>query len=152
MVEVAVFIYKKYLHYCELCRIWETLFLVILNPARKPEHVVTLWRTSHPIPSPEAVDALKRLGFIQRHGGVWYCVKLVSPVLGFHEYGFKAGVMAAQHLLGKRVEIIGNVKIREAGGTISDFIGTEKGYDLKVTIRVLSPNSIGRLPNMQILA
>ncbi|KAL2611936.1 hypothetical protein R1flu_023628 [Riccia fluitans] len=141
-------------------------FLVTLNPAKKPEHVVSLWRTSHPIPSPEAADASKRLGSIQGHRGVWYCGAYQG--YGFHEDGFKAGLMAAQQLLGKRVELLGYVKqmvpswteysaqravlavlnkfirtgqlqILEAGGTIFDFIGSEKGCGLKVTIRVQSP-------------
>ncbi|KAL3683325.1 hypothetical protein R1sor_001347 [Riccia sorocarpa] len=141
-------------------------FLLTLNPVKKPEHVLSLWRTSHPIPSPEAADASKRLGSIQGHRGVWYYGAYQG--YGFHEDGFKAGVMAAHLLLGKRVEILANVKqmvpswteygaqqavvavlnkfirtghlqILEAGGTIFDFIGTKEGCGLKVTIRVQSP-------------
>ncbi|KAL3690410.1 hypothetical protein R1sor_016719 [Riccia sorocarpa] len=141
-------------------------YLVTLNPARKPEHVVSLWRTGHPVPSPEAADASKRLGSIQGHRGVWYCGDYQS--YGSLEDGFKAGLMAAQDILGKRVEVLANVKqmvpswieygarqvvlgvlnkfIRtghlqflEAGGTIFDFIGTEKKCGLKVTVSVQSP-------------
>ncbi|BBN16268.1 hypothetical protein Mp_7g04870 [Marchantia polymorpha subsp. ruderalis] len=141
-------------------------FLVTLNPAKKPERVVSLWRTSHPIPSPEAADASKRLGSIQGHRGVWYCGAYQG--YGFHEDGFKAGLVAAKQLLGQKAEVLRNVKqmvpswteysaqqavvavlhkfirtgqlqILEAGGSILDFIGSEKGCSLKVSIRVNSP-------------
>ncbi|KAL3690419.1 hypothetical protein R1sor_016728 [Riccia sorocarpa] len=136
-------------------------YLVTVNPARKPEHVVSLWRTSHPIPSPEAADASKRLGSIQGDRGVWYCGDY--PGYGFDEDGFKAGLTAAQDILGKKVEVLANVKqmvpswteygarqvvvgvlnkfIRfwKLGGKIFDFIGTEKECGLKVTIHVQSP-------------
>ncbi|PTQ26440.1 hypothetical protein MARPO_1664s0001 [Marchantia polymorpha] len=141
-------------------------FLVTLNPAKKPERVVSLWRTSHPIPSPEAADASKRLGSIQGHRGVWYCGAYQG--YGFHEDGFKAGLVAAKQLLGQKAKVLRNVKqmvpswteysaqqavvavlhkfirtgqlqILEAGGLIHDFMGSKKDCSLKVSIRVNSP-------------
>ncbi|KNA06672.1 hypothetical protein SOVF_178870 [Spinacia oleracea] len=141
-------------------------FLVTLNPPHQPENMLLKWRTGHPVPSVAATKASLDLGNIQGKRGIWFCGAYQG--YGFHEDGLKAGMVAAQGVLGKSFNILSNPKqmvpslteaaaclfvtrflrgfitagcltLLEEGGTILTFEGSSKSCPLKVAIRVHSP-------------
>eukprot|EP00897_Mesotaenium_endlicherianum_P008430 jgi/Mesen1/7615/ME000397S06675 len=75
--------------------------LVTLNPEVTPAHVVRQWTTSHPVPSPAAAAAARRMHSIQGQRKLWFCGAYEGKRYGFHEDGFKAGAGAARALLGE---------------------------------------------------
>lgn len=48
-------------------------FLVTLNPPHAPQNNITIWSTSHPIPTPAAAQASKEFDVIQGKRGIWFC-------------------------------------------------------------------------------
>ncbi|XP_024381729.1 uncharacterized protein [Physcomitrium patens] len=141
-------------------------YLVTLNPTEEPRHIVNVWRTSHPIPSPGAAKAAKAFGSIQGKRGIWFCGAYQG--YGFHEDGLKSGLEAAFDLLGTQFKPLplvkqmvptylesatrlvvtsflrkfirtGHVQLFEAGGTVFNFFGEEKGCTLKTSLRVSDP-------------
>ncbi|XP_021721859.1 uncharacterized protein LOC110689385 isoform X2 [Chenopodium quinoa] len=141
-------------------------FLVTLNPPHQPENMLLKWTTGHPVPSVAATKASLDLGNIQGTRGIWFCGAYQG--YGFHEDGLKAGMVAAQGVLGKSFNILTNPKqmvpsltetaarllvtrflngfisagcliLLEEGGTILKFEGSSKRCPLKVAIRVHSP-------------
>ncbi|KAL2921264.1 Tuberculostearic acid methyltransferase UfaA1 [Bienertia sinuspersici] len=141
-------------------------FLVTLNPPHQPENLLLKWRTGHPIPSVAATKASLDIGKIQGKRGIWFCGAYQG--YGFHEDGLKAGMTAAQGLLGRSFNILTNPKqmvpsltevaarlfvtrflrqfisagcltLLEEGGTILAFEGSRKSCPLKVAIRIHSP-------------
>eukprot|EP01018_Ginkgo_biloba_P030452 Gb_22961 [translate_table: standard] len=98
-------------------------FLVTLNPPCPPQHTITVWSTSHPIPSPAAAQASKEVDDIQGKRGIWFCgayqgrVQFImssegkfGPSYGFHEDGLKAGAGAAYGMLGERYNTLEDTK------------------------------------------
>ncbi|XP_021752422.1 uncharacterized protein LOC110717930 [Chenopodium quinoa] len=141
-------------------------FLVTLNPPHQPENMLLKWTTGHPVPSVAATKTSLDLGNIQGTRGIWFCGAYQG--YGFHEDGLKAGMVAAQGVLGKSLSILTNQKqmvpsltetaarlfvtrflkgfisagcliLLEEGGTILKFEGSSKRCPLKVAIRVHSP-------------
>ncbi|KAG0625505.1 hypothetical protein M758_2G060600 [Ceratodon purpureus] len=141
-------------------------YLVTLNPPEEPRDIVNVWRNSHPIPSPGAAKATKEFGIIQGKRGVWFCGAYLG--YGFHEDGLKAGLEAAFDLLGTHFNALplvkqmvptylesaarlvvtsffrkfirtGYVQLFEAGGTVFNFFGDEKGSTLRTGLRILNP-------------
>ncbi|KAI3451310.1 hypothetical protein Pfo_007975 [Paulownia fortunei] len=141
-------------------------FLLTINPPRTPEHTVLKWSTSHPIPSVAASKASAELSVIQGKRRIWFCGAYQG--YGFHEDGVKAGIVAANSLLGKGFTIQKNPKnmvpswpeagarhlvtrflqrfiaagcliLLEEGGTIFTFEGTRKKSILKVSLRIHTP-------------
>ncbi|KAK5840824.1 hypothetical protein PVK06_009729 [Gossypium arboreum] len=83
-------------------------FLVTLNPDYTPQHTLLKWRTGHPVPSVAATKASLQLDRIQGKRGIWFCGAYLG--YGFHEDGLKAGMIAANGLLGKSCNILSNPK------------------------------------------
>ncbi|KAA3485365.1 cyclopropane-fatty-acyl-phospholipid synthase family protein [Gossypium australe] len=83
-------------------------FLVTLNPDYTPQHTLLKWRTGHPVPSVAATKASLELDRIQGKRGIWFCGAYLG--YGFHEDGLKAGMIAANGLLGKSCNILSNPK------------------------------------------
>eukprot|EP00850_Spirogloea_muscicola_P013250 SM000089S23806 [mRNA] locus=s89:24895:31296:- [translate_table: standard] len=75
--------------------------LVTLNPPFPParDKIISQLRAEHPIPSPEAVNAAHRLPTIQGRNAIWFCGAYQG--YGFHEDGFRAGLEAANGVLGR---------------------------------------------------
>ncbi|EFJ06897.1 hypothetical protein SELMODRAFT_166747 [Selaginella moellendorffii] len=140
-------------------------YLVTLNPPRPPKNLISKWRTGHPVPSPGAATALKELDTIQGARKIWFAGAYQG--YGFHEDGLKAGMAAANSLLGAKYQALSNVKqlnftwcqsqarrevtkflqkyivfgklqFIEAGGTILDFVG--KDCDLTSKLRIHHPD------------
>ncbi|XP_022760327.1 uncharacterized protein LOC111306741 [Durio zibethinus] len=141
-------------------------FLVTLNPDYKPQHTLLKWRTGHPVPSVAATKASLELDQIQGKRGIWFCGAYQG--YGFHEDGLKAGLVAANGVLGKSCSILSNPKhmvpslvetgarlfvtrflshfistgcviLLEEGGTMFTFEGTSKKCSLKTVIKVHNP-------------
>ncbi|XVF66432.1 hypothetical protein PTKIN_Ptkin10aG0035200 [Pterospermum kingtungense] len=141
-------------------------FLVTLNPDQMPKHTLLKWRTGHPVPSVAAAKASLELDQIQGKRGIWFCGAYQG--YGFHEDGLKAGMVAANGVLGKSCSLLRNPKqmvpslaetgarlfvtrflahfistgcviILEEGGTMFTFEGTSKKCSLKTFIRVHNP-------------
>ncbi|KAK6161285.1 hypothetical protein DH2020_004666 [Rehmannia glutinosa] len=131
-------------------------FLLTLNPPRTPENTLYKWSTSHPIPSVAASKATSELKLIQGKRRLWFCGAYQG--YGFPEDVVKAGILAANGLLRKSYTVWNNPKhmgmapswletgarllvtsLVEEGGTIFRFEGTRKESNLKVTLRVHSP-------------
>ncbi|XP_010670961.2 uncharacterized protein LOC130589343 isoform X1 [Beta vulgaris subsp. vulgaris] len=142
-------------------------YLVTLNPPHQPENVLLKWRTGHPVPSVAATKASVDLDNVQGTRGIWFCGAYQG--YGFHEDGLKAGMIAAQGLLGKSFNNIltnpkqmvaslteaaacifvtrflsnfisaGCLTLLEEGGTILTFEGSSKSCPLKVALRIHSP-------------
>ena len=72
---------------------------VTLNPAKPPaaEHIVSAWRTSHPVPSMASRKAAANADTVQGERGVWFAGAYLG--YGFHEDGTQAGFNAADMLL-----------------------------------------------------
>lgn len=81
---------------------------VTLNPSHEPRDVVQKWKTGHPIPSPAAAMAASQLATIQGKRNLWFCGAYQG--YGFHEDGFKAGMVAAKNLLGEAFVPLSNHK------------------------------------------
>lgn len=141
-------------------------FLVTLNPPHQPHNMLLKWTTGHPVPSVAATKASLDLDNIQGTRGIWFCGAYQG--YGFHEDGLKAGMLAAQGLLGKSFSILTNPKqmvpslieaaaglfvtrflrqfisagcltLLEEGGNILTFEGSSKRCPLKVALRIHSP-------------
>ncbi|CAO2832203.1 unnamed protein product [Amaranthus hypochondriacus] len=141
-------------------------FLVTLNPPHEPENVLLKWTTGHPVPSVSATKASLDLANIQGKRGIWFCGAYQG--YGFHEDGLKAGIIAAQGLLGRNLNVLTNPKqmvptwgetaarifvtrflksfisagsliLLEEGGTVLAFEGSSKICPMKVVLRVHSP-------------
>ncbi|TYH55865.1 hypothetical protein ES332_D09G266400v1 [Gossypium tomentosum] len=142
-------------------------FLVTLNPDYTPRHTLFKWRTGHPVPSIAATKASLELDQIQGKRGIWFCGAYQG--YGFHEDGLKAGMSAANGVLGKSYSVLSNPKqmvpslmetgarsfvtrflshfistgcviLLEEGGTMFTFEGTSKKCNLKTVIRVHYPH------------
>ncbi|GMJ01998.1 hypothetical protein like AT3G23510 [Hibiscus trionum] len=142
-------------------------FLVTLNPDYTPRHTLLKWRTGHLVPSVAATKASLELERIEGKRGIWFCGEYQG--YGFHEDGFKARMIAANGLLGKKSDIpsnrrhmvpslmetgarlfvtrflshfisAGSVILLEEGGTMFTFEGTSKKCSLKTVIKVHSPH------------
>ncbi|GMH08595.1 hypothetical protein Nepgr_010435 [Nepenthes gracilis] len=141
-------------------------FLVTLNPPHTPENTFLKWSTGHPIPSVAASRASFELGSIQGKRGIWFCGAYQG--YGFHEDGLKAGVLAAQGMLGGRSTLLDNPKhmvpswteiaarllvarflrcfisagcliFLEDGGSAFTFEGMSRKCTLRVALRVHNP-------------
>ncbi|GKU85705.1 hypothetical protein SLEP1_g333 [Rubroshorea leprosula] len=141
-------------------------FLVTLNPDQTPKHTILKWTTGHPVPSVAATKASLELDLIQGKRGIWFCGAYQG--YGFHEDGLKAGMVAANSLLGKSCSIRNNPKhmvpslietgarlsvskflrnylstgcviLLEEGGTIFTFEGNNAKCSRKTVLRVHSP-------------
>ncbi|XVE81902.1 hypothetical protein DITRI_Ditri15bG0103400 [Diplodiscus trichospermus] len=142
-------------------------FLVTLNPCYMPKHTLIKWRTGHPVPSVAAMRASLELDQIQGKRGIWFCGAYQG--YGFHEDGLKAGMVAANGVLGKVCSVLSNPKhmvpslleigarlfvtrflshfistgsviLLEEGGTMYTFEGTSKKCSLKTVIKVHNPH------------
>ncbi|CAM6100434.1 unnamed protein product [Calypogeia fissa] len=143
-------------------------FLITLNPPTVPQHVEKRWRRSQPVPTPQASAAAKLLGSIQGRHGVWYCGSYQGFGSSLSGDALKYGLEIANALLGKTFEAprlvnrrglswseyaakrsvlsvfkhivrTGNLRVVEVGGSILDFIGTEKGRNLKCVLQINNP-------------
>ncbi|KAJ0963682.1 hypothetical protein J5N97_028804 [Dioscorea zingiberensis] len=141
-------------------------FLVTLNPQFIPKHKILEWSTSHPIPSVAASKASLELDKIQGKRGIWFCGAYQG--YGFHEDGLKAGMVAANSVLGKECILLKNPKhmvpslvetgarvmvtkfleryittgsltLLEEGGTIFVFEGVDEKRCIKSVLKVHSP-------------
>ncbi|KAG8369876.1 hypothetical protein BUALT_Bualt14G0059100 [Buddleja alternifolia] len=141
-------------------------YLLTLNPPRTPEHTLHKWSTSHPIPSVAASKASTELNLIQGKRGIWFCGAYQGYC--FHEDGIKAGMSAANGFLGKSYTVRTNPKhmvpswfetgarllvtrfferfiatgcliLLEEGGTMFTFEGTRKKSNMKVSLRIHTP-------------
>ncbi|XWS13895.1 hypothetical protein CRYUN_Cryun36dG0078000 [Craigia yunnanensis] len=142
-------------------------FLVTLNPDYTPKDTLLKWRTGHPVPSVAATRASLELDQIQGKRGIWFCGAYQG--YGFHEDGLKAGMVAANGVLGKGCSVLRNPKhmvpslvetgarlfvtrflshfistgcviLLEEGGTMFTFEGTSKKCSLKTVIKVHNPH------------
>ncbi|GAB2294349.1 hypothetical protein Dimus_028557 [Dionaea muscipula] len=141
-------------------------FLVTLNPPYTPKNMFLRWSAGHPVPSVAASKASLELHRIQGKRGIWFCGAYQG--YGFHEDGLKAGMQAAQGILGESCVLLQNPKqmvpsltetasrlmvtrflrrfisagcliLLEEGGSIFTFEGTSKKCTLKVALRVHNP-------------
>ncbi|CAH8334221.1 unnamed protein product [Eruca vesicaria subsp. sativa] len=142
-------------------------FFITVNPEYTPKKTLFKWTTSHPIPSLSTCKATQELYQIQGKRGLWFCGAYQG--YGFHEEGLKAGMAAAQGLLGKdMVPALTNPKhmvpsltekgarffftrfvrqfistgcltIHEEGGTVFTFEGKDSRCHLKSILEVHSP-------------
>ncbi|CAN8258369.1 unnamed protein product [Cochlearia groenlandica] len=85
-------------------------FFLTFNPEVTPKETLFKWTTAHPLPSVSAWKASQEMNKIQGKRGLWFCGAYQG--YGFHEDGLKAGMTAAQGLLGKddMVTILSNPK------------------------------------------
>ncbi|KAJ0235723.1 hypothetical protein HA466_0263130 [Hirschfeldia incana] len=74
-------------------------FFLTFNPEVIPKKTLFKWSTDHPLPSVSASKASQELNNIQGKRSLWFCGSYQG--YGFHEDGLKAGMTAAQSLLGK---------------------------------------------------
>ncbi|GLT42101.1 hypothetical protein SLA2020_161210 [Shorea laevis] len=141
-------------------------FLVTLNPDQTPKHTLLKWSTGRLVPSVAATKASLELDLIQGKRRVWFCGAYQG--YGFHEDGLKAGVVAANGLLGKssvlqmvpkpmvpslvetgaRLYVIkflrdyistGCVILLEEGGTIFTYEGNNTKCSLRTAMKVHNP-------------
>ncbi|KAM0945005.1 putative cyclopropane-fatty-acyl-phospholipid synthase [Dioscorea sansibarensis] len=141
-------------------------FLVTLNTQFIPKHTILKWETSHPIPSVAASKASLELDKIQGKRGIWFCGAYQG--YGFHEDGLKAGMDAANGVLGKnyiplrnpkhmvpswaetgaraiitnfleKYIVSGSLTLLEEGGTIFVFEGEDKTRRIKSVLKVHNP-------------
>lgn len=77
--------------------------LVTLNPLHEPDasKVQGRWTYDHPLYTPEAIRAQKRLPSIQNTRGISYAGAWTK--YGFHEDGFSSGLYVAKEHLGARI-------------------------------------------------
>ncbi|XP_077228232.1 uncharacterized protein LOC143861185 [Tasmannia lanceolata] len=141
-------------------------FLVTLNPPHTPHHNLLKWSTSHPVPSVAAAKALLELDGIQGKRGIWFCGAYQG--YGFHEDGLKAGMVAANSLLGRNCILLRNrehmvpslvetgarlvvtrflkhyistgcLTLLEDGGTVFTFEGINQKSHLKSVLKIHHP-------------
>ncbi|KAK4427845.1 putative fatty acid methyltransferase [Sesamum alatum] len=141
-------------------------FFLTLNPPHTPKNTLFKWSTRHPIPSVAAAKALRQLNLIQGKRRLWFCGAYQG--YGFPEDGIKAGICAANGLLRKSYTVRYNLKhtvpswleigarglvtrfferfiatgciiLLEEGGTAFTFEGTRRKSNLKVTLRIHTP-------------
>ncbi|KAM0945006.1 putative cyclopropane-fatty-acyl-phospholipid synthase [Dioscorea sansibarensis] len=141
-------------------------FLVTLNTQFIPKHTILKWETSHPIPSVAASKASLELDKIQGKRRIWFCGAYQG--YGFHEDGLKAGMDAANSVLGKnyiplknpklmvptwaetgaraivtrfleKYIVIGSLTLLEEGGTIFVFEGKDGERSIKSAFKVHNP-------------
>lgn len=141
-------------------------FLVTLNPPHTPDHTLLKWTTSHPVPSVAASKATLELNDVQGKRGIWFCGAYQG--YGFHEDGLKAGMVAANGILGKKCVLLrdkkhmvpsvteagarllvtkflerfiatGRLTFLEEGGTIFSCEGTDMKCHLQSVLRIHSP-------------
>ncbi|TKY51839.1 Tuberculostearic acid methyltransferase UfaA1 [Spatholobus suberectus] len=141
-------------------------FLVTLNPDHIPENTLLKWSTGHPVPTVAAYKASLELDHIQGKRKIWFSGAYQG--YGFHEDGFKAGMIAAHGILGRCCVLQTNPKhmvlswkelgarifvtrflshyittgcliLLEEGGTVFNFEGTGKNCSLKSVLRVHNP-------------
>ncbi|KAF3457852.1 hypothetical protein FNV43_RR02512 [Rhamnella rubrinervis] len=141
-------------------------FLVTLNPKQTPQQTLLKWSTGHPVPSVAASKASLELHRIQGKRGIWFCGAYQG--YGFHEDGLKAGMAAANGILGESFALLSNPKhmvpslmetgarlfvtrflryyissgcliLLEEGGTMFTFEGSTKRCPLRTVLRVHSP-------------
>ncbi|XP_017699471.1 uncharacterized protein LOC103711840 isoform X2 [Phoenix dactylifera] len=141
-------------------------FLVTLNPRFVPKHTLLKWSTSHPIPSVAASKASLEIGKIQGKRRIWFCGAYQG--FGFHEDGLKAGIVAANSVLGMDCVLLRNPRqmvpslvetgarlivtrflekyistgcltLLEEGGTIFVFEGTNKKSCIKSILKIHDP-------------
>ncbi|XP_077252798.1 uncharacterized protein LOC143892223 isoform X2 [Tasmannia lanceolata] len=141
-------------------------FLVTLNPPHTPQYNLLKWSTSRPVPSVAASKALLEFDGIQGKRGIWFCRTYQG--YGFQEDGFKAGMVAANSVLGKncilprnrehmvlslaetgarliitrfleRYISTGCLTLLEEGGTIFIFQGSNQKSRLKSVLKVHHP-------------
>ncbi|XP_042401966.1 uncharacterized protein LOC121991946 [Zingiber officinale] len=141
-------------------------YLVTLNPPRVPKHTLLKWCTSHSFPSVAASKAALELEDIQGKRAIWFSGAYQG--YGSHEDGLKAGIMAANSVLGKDTVLLRNpihmvpslmergarhfvirflesyistgyLTLLEEGGNIYEFKGTRKQNTKKAILRVHNP-------------
>ncbi|GLU08230.1 hypothetical protein SLE2022_251540 [Rubroshorea leprosula] len=142
-------------------------FLVTLNPDQTPKHTLFKWSTGRPVPSVAATKASLELDLIQGKRRVWFCGAYQG--YGFHEDGIKAGVVAANGLLGKSCSVLqmvpkpmvpslvetgarlyvikflrdyistGCLILLEEGGTIFTYEGNNTKCSLRTAMKVHNP-------------
>ncbi|KAL0388380.1 UNVERIFIED_CONTAM: putative fatty acid methyltransferase [Sesamum radiatum] len=141
-------------------------FFFTLNPPHTPKSTLFKWSTRHLIPSVSASKALRQLNLIQGKRRLWFYGAYQG--CGFPEDGIKAGISAANDLLRKsytvqynrkhtvpswleigarglvtrffeRFVATGCIILLEEGGTAFTFEGTRGKSNLKVTLRVHTP-------------
>ncbi|KAK1362622.1 Cyclopropane-fatty-acyl-phospholipid synthase family protein [Heracleum sosnowskyi] len=83
-------------------------YLVTLNPSVVPDHTLLKWTTGHPVPNVAATKASLELDSIQGKRGIWFCGAYQG--YGFHEDGLKAGMVAANGVIGKNSTLLKNPK------------------------------------------
>ncbi|KAK4405923.1 Protoporphyrinogen oxidase 2 [Sesamum angolense] len=141
-------------------------FFFTLNPPHTPESTFFKWSTRHLIPSVAASKALRQLNLIQGKRRLWFYGAYQG--YGFPEDGIKAGISAANDLLRKsytvqynrkhtvpswleigarglvtrffeRFVATGCIILLEEGGNAFKFESTRRKSNLKVTLRVHTP-------------
>ncbi|KAL0380523.1 UNVERIFIED_CONTAM: putative fatty acid methyltransferase [Sesamum angustifolium] len=141
-------------------------FFFTLNPPHTPKSTLFKWSTRHLIPSVAASKALRQLNLIQGKRRLWFYGAYQG--YGFPEDGIKAGISAANDLLRKsyavqynrkhtvpswleigarglvtrlfeRFVATGCIILLEEGGNAFTFEGTRGKSNLKVTLRVHTP-------------
>lgn len=142
-------------------------FLVTVNPPHAPQNNITIWSTSHPVPTPAAAQASKEFDVIQGKRGIWFCGAYQG--YGFHEDGLKAGTQVAYDMMGERFNALRDTKqislswyeigarqvvisflqryictgylcLLEDGGTIFQFEGNDTRCDKKSILRIHHPS------------
>ncbi|KAF8077485.1 hypothetical protein N665_1033s0001 [Sinapis alba] len=143
-------------------------FFLTFNPEVTPKKILFKWTTGHPLPSVSAWKASQELNNIQGKRGLWFCGAYQG--YGFHEDGLKAGMAAAESLLGKDMVptlskpkhmvpsltekgarflftrflrhfiSTGCVTLYEEGGTMFTFKGKDLRCNLESVIKIHSPH------------
>ncbi|RID53176.1 hypothetical protein BRARA_G00594 [Brassica rapa] len=143
-------------------------YFLTLNPQVSPKKTLYKWTSGRPLPSVSAWKASQELNKIQGKRGIWFCGAYQGS--GFHEDGLKAGMGAAQSLLGKdMVPLLSNPKhmvpsltekgarflftrflrhfistgcvtVYEEGGTMFTFKGKDVRCNLESVIKIRSPH------------
>ena len=83
---------------------WQQPVIVSLNPVREPAESTVLQRfeVAHPVFDLAAVEAQRRLPWLQGQRGSWFCGAWTG--YGFHEDGLVSGRRVAEKLLSQSVE------------------------------------------------
>ncbi|XP_056867370.1 uncharacterized protein LOC108861969 isoform X2 [Raphanus sativus] len=143
-------------------------YFLTFNPEVTPNKTLFKWTTGRPLPSVSAWKASQELNNIQGKRGLWFCGAYQG--YGFHEDGLKAGMTAAQSLLGKDMVpplskpkhmvpsltekgarflftrflrhfiSTGCVVVYEEGGTMFTFKGKDLRCNLESVIKIHSPH------------
>ncbi|OMO95385.1 Amine oxidase [Corchorus olitorius] len=137
-------------------------FFMTLNPNHTPNNTLLKWSTNHLLPTISASKASLELDQIQGKRGIWFCG------YNIHEDEFKAGMVAANGILGKHFPVLnsqthlslsfaetgarllvtkffqqfistGCIILLEEGGRTFTFKGSMEKCPLKTVLRVHSP-------------